>query len=110
MAKYELEIKEASSSISELVFIKIPDHAQIQSWYNGIFKYYSKDGGYEEVEIPKSEKGYSLLGYSHNLTQETIKQHFTSENEFYSLLSYHEIFYNYSQWTGKWVVLVKKQN
>lgn len=105
MARYNLEIKEASSSLAKLVFVKIPDNADIKEISCDEIKYES-NGGNNTVIIPKTFFKYRFIGYSHNLKDNAILEHFASEKEFYALLSYHDILYNYSAWTGKWAVLV----
>lgn len=105
MARYNLEIKEASSSLAKLVFVKIPDNADIEEISCDAIKYESNNVN-NTVAIPKTVFKYRFVGYSHNLKESVILEHFRSQKEFYALLSYHDILYNYSAWTGKWAVLV----
>jgi len=110
MAQYELEIKEASSSLAKLVFVKIPDNAFMEKIESDKIIYSDKKNheakrDYHTVSIPKTLLKYKFVGYSHNLKDNEILEHFSSEKEYYNLLSYHDILYNYSAWTGKWAVL-----
>lgn len=105
MARYELEIKEVISSLARLVFVKLPDDAFINKIESDKIHYEAKEINHI-VNIPKTLLKYRFIGYSHNLKDTVILEHFTSEKEYYNLLSNKDILYNYSKWTGKWAVLV----
>lgn len=98
-------IKEAASSVAQLVFVKVPDgltdisvdnrdNVVMGHWGNRIWT---------SKKIPQSL--YVFNGYSHKLTEEKIEELFSSRSEFYQMCNYHEILYNYSAYTGKWAVL-----
>lgn len=111
MAQYELAIKEASSSLAKLVFVKIPDNAilekvEVDKIIYKYRKYHNDKWEYFPVSIPKTFFKYKFVGYSHNLTDKEILEHFKNEKEYYNILSNNDILYNYSEWTGKWAVLV----
>lgn len=105
MAQYNLEIKEVRSSLAVLVFVKIPDTATDVSVKENVFLW-NTDIGFSSVIVPKTSFKYKFIGYSHDLKKEVILEHFSSQKEYYNLLSYHEILYSYSKCTGKWAVLV----
>lgn len=102
---FKSEIKQASSSECKLVFVKVPDglteisvdsrDCVVRGELNG--KLWTSE------KIPQSI--YVFYGYSHELSEEAVDVLFASVAEFYQLLNYHEILYNYSAYTGKWAVL-----
>lgn len=103
--KFKTQIKQASSSKSKLVFVKVPDGITDISVDNrdNVIRGHLFDEIWTSEKIPQSL--YIFNGYSHELTEEKINELFSSRAEFYQMCSCHEILYNYSAWTGKWAVL-----
>ena len=102
---FKTEIKQAASSNYKLLFVKVPDSLQeiIVDCRDCVVKGKFNGNIWTSDKIPQSI--YLFEGYSHNLSEEKIRKLFASRSEFYQMCNYHEIFYNYSAFTGKWAVL-----
>jgi hypothetical protein len=107
--EFNSTIKEASSSKSKLVFVKVPDGLEdltvdnIRCELSGNLR--NKTGFIDWVSPKIPKKNLKFIGYSHELSEEEIESIFASRQEFYQLCSYHVILYNFSAYTGKWAVL-----
>ena len=107
--EFKTEIKKASSSKTELVFVKVPDaleYLTVDNTRNEVAGSLSTKTGFIDWFSPKlPDQRLVFVGYSHKLTDEEIESIFSSRAEFYQMCNYHEILYNYSAYTGKWAVL-----
>ena len=107
--EFKSEIKKASSSKAQLVFVKVPDALEdlsVDNSRNHLSGNLSTKTGFTDWFSPKlPDKRLSFVGYSHQLTDEEIESIFSSRAEFYQMCNHHEILYNYSAYTGKWAVL-----
>jgi len=106
---YKIEIKEASSSKTKLVFVKVPDNLEdltVDNFRHELSGNLPTKTGTNDWFSPKLPKpDCKFIGYSHKLTDSEIESIFSSRAEFYQCLNYHEVFYNYSKFSGKWAVL-----
>ena len=107
--EFKTEIKKASSSKSNLVFVKVPDSLNdlnVNNTLNELTGTIATMDGTERWTSKKIPNQFcKFIGYSHKLTDEEIDSVFSSRAEFYQMCTHHEIFYNYSAYTGKWAVL-----
>ncbi len=105
---FKIEIKEASSSKSKLVFVKVPDGLQdllVDNTQNKLSGRMAAGTSMIDWISPKIPARCKFIGYSHQLTDDEIDGIFSSRAEFYKICNYHQILYNYSAYTGKWAVL-----
>lgn len=106
---FKVEIKKVASSKAKLTFVKVSDFlTDLTVEDNRIVGLIRTKEGHEKwqsPEIAKADKQLSFIGYSHALTDEQIETLFSSRVEFYRICSNHDIYYNYSAYTGKWAVL-----
>jgi hypothetical protein len=109
MSKFKTEIKKASSSKLNLVFVKVPDSLNdlnVNNTSNEVTGTIATMDGTERWTSEKIPNQFcKFIGYSHKLTDDEIETIFSSRAEFYQMCNYHEILYNYSAYTGKWAVL-----
>jgi len=103
--EFKSEIKIVSSSKAKLIFVKVPDSLD-EIWVDHRSKQVRgmlPCAFWESSELPNNF--YKFIGLSHKLTDEEIDSIFASRKEFYQICNLNDIFYNYSAYTGKWVVL-----
>lgn len=106
---FKSEIKKVQSSKAELIFVKVPDALEdltVDNIRNQLTGNLSTKIGFVDWFSPKlPNKKLSFIGYSHRLSDEEIECIFSSRTEFYRICNQHDIYYNYSAYTGKWAVL-----
>lgn len=105
-------VKNISHKNTKLVLVKVDDKYNNFSIKNYSFSgtYLMETDGKElnnwKVKIPNGN--YEIIGESHYLTEQQIKELGMDLKQYINLMSEHEITYNYSKWDGKWIVLLKK--
>lgn len=103
-------IKKFNTSKTNLICVKIPDYATNINLKNsnvGCLLWYG-DNEFDTqffVDISKTNLNAEIIGCSHNLSDSQILSICENQNEFYQVLSNNNIMYNYSAWTGKWIVI-----
>lgn len=107
---FEVIIKQFNTSKCELVCVKIPDHIQnevIDNDKHQLFGNASSDISVFDWQSPKLPAiELKRLGYSHDLSNEDMESICADQWEYYRVLGNHDIVYNFSAWTGKWVILI----
>lgn len=109
ITEFKSIVKEASSALTRLVFVKVPDSLRDlivnneKQFVTGTLATIDGAVRWTSPELPMGV--YVFNGYSHRLTEEKINELFASRAEFYQMCGYHDIYYNYSAYTGKWAVL-----
>ncbi len=105
----KIEIKRVASSKAKLVFVKIPNNVEdlsVDNYRKILVGNLVKQSSITDWFSPiVSDKEFKFIGYSHNLSVDKILSNFASWEEFYQICNYHEIFYNYSAFTGKWAIV-----
>lgn len=108
--KFKSEIKKVLSSKAKLVFVKMPDATKdltVDNTLNNLRgKLYNENWGSKKMPY----KRLVFIDYSHKITESEMKNIFSSWEEFYEICNKYKIFYNFSNYTGKWAVLKKINN
>ena len=107
---FNSEIKEVESSKTKLVFVKVPDALRDLKVHNDkseLSGFLVDKTSFIDWFSPKLPEGnYQFFGYSHSLMEEDIETLFSSWSEFYRVCDTNEIYYSFSEYTGKWAVLI----
>ena len=103
-------IKEATSSKTKMVFVKVPNSVKgltVDNDRNKLSGTARTKTGLADWFSPKFPEGkYQFVGYSHRLTEEDIETLLSSWKEFFNIGESHEIYFSLSAYTGKWAVLI----
>lgn len=95
------------------LFIKVPDGIKELEFINLNTKYlrftYNDEPLNLRLSIPTLEK-WEIVGFSHKLNDTEIEKLRINYYDYLRLLSKNEIFYNYQNFTGQWVVLISALN
>ena len=106
----ENKIVEFSTKKVKGVFVKVPNNIfnlQVQVSHVGTILWY---GDHTEecqfmIDLSKEQIDYKIIGFSHQISEEQMKQLGFEYLEYIKLLTKEDITFNYSAWTGQWVVL-----
>lgn len=107
------KVKSILHAGKSFVFVKSPDQYKVF-----VIKQYPVSGTYLmettttdlnnwKLKIPNGE--YEIIGESHSITEAKMNEIGFTYTQYLSVMSDNDITYNYSAWTGKWIMLLKLQ-
>lgn len=95
------------------LFVNVPDGIKDLEFINLDTKYLRFITNNEplnlRLNIPTLEN-WEIVGFSHKLNESEIEKLGLNYHDYLRLLSNKEIFYNYQNYTGQWVVLTRALN
>lgn len=106
--KFLIDVRKFSTSKSNIICIKIPDSSTDPKLINldtGCKLAYGNFGNCFNINISKTNLNAEIIGFSHNLSESEKLSICQDEKEFYQVFGRNDIMYNYSAFTGKWVVV-----
>ena len=112
--EFKSEIIQTASLKAHLVFVKVPDTLNDltvnneQSKVTGTIAEIDGTTRWTSDQIPGQE--IQFVGYVHKLDEIQILRVFRSRREFHEICELHQIFHDFSGFTGKWAVLARARN